>query len=217
MKVRIELTYKTPKGMKTSFNSDTMNAEDAILITEDLEKTGRVKSIKFVDHRDGTWSVKELKEFVKGIQTEPHDITVYFDGGFDLETRHSGLGCSIYYKQNGKSYRLRKNSLIEELQTNNEAEYAALYLAIDELEQLGVHHLPVQFIGDSQVVINQMKDEWACFEEALTNWADRIENKIKKLGIEPEYLLVTRKENKEADKLATQALQGVEIISTTEK
>lgn len=132
----------------------------ALLLAEDMEKTGRVKLLHCIDRQATSWSLKELKAYLKEIDSEPHDITVYFDGGFDRGTRQAGLGCAIYYEQNGKSYRLRKNAFSLELQSNNEAEYAALYLGLVELELLNVHHLPVRFIGDSQVVINQLSGEW---------------------------------------------------------
>ncbi|MBO1913173.1 reverse transcriptase-like protein, partial [Microvirga sp. 3-52] len=135
-----------------------------------------------------------------------HNITVYFDGGFDQTTKGSGLGCVIYYDQNGKSYRLRQNASVLELTSNNEAEYAALHLCIKELENLNVHHTSVKIIGDSRVVINHLTEEWPAIEQNLYTWADRIEAKMKALGITPEYELVSRKGNTEADKLATQAL-----------
>lgn len=89
-------------------------------------------------------------------------------------------------------------------------------MCLKELELLGVHHLPVTFIGDSQVVINQLSGEWAVIEPSLSGWADRIEAKMKKLGLDPTYELVPRKENGEADRLATQALNGIEIIANSE-
>lgn len=216
MNLRINLTYKTAKGLEAVINSEEMTPEKALLIAEDLEKTGRAKNLVFLDHLDHTWTVKELKKFLKGIETEPHNVTVYFDGGFDLETKRSGLGCAIYYEQNGKPLRRRKNALVGELSSNNEAEYAALHLALNELEEIGVHHLPVKFVGDSQVVINQITGEWACFEPELNKWADRIEEKIRLMGLEPDYKLVSRKLNQEADQLAGQALRDIVIASTFE-
>jgi len=216
MKLRIEWTYKTLKGMETKFHSDGLPAAQALHFAEDIERTGRVKSICFFDNIDNKWTIKELKSYLKEIETEAHNITVYFDGGFDLETKKAGLGCVIYYEQNRKSYRLRKNAPSDEFSSNNEAEYAALYLCIQELEYLNVHHLPVQFIGDSQVVINQMSEEWPVLESKLAKWADRIDNKLKELSIEPTYKKVPRKSNAEADRLATQALNGVEITATIE-
>lgn len=216
MNVRIQIAYKTPKGLETSFDSSLMDAEKAIKVVEDLEKTGRVKHLILIDEAESTWTVKEIKKYLKGIETEPHGVTAYFDGGFDISSNLSGLGCVIYYNQNGKRYRLRKNALTDSLLTNNEAEYAALHFVLKELEQLGVHHLPINFIGDSQVVINQMKGEWPCTEIELNKWADRIDEKIQQLGLSPHYEFVSRKGNQEADQLASQALKEIEISGTIE-
>ena len=185
LKILIEWTYKTPRGAETKFRSEEMPLAKALLLAEDMEKTGRVKSMTLMDSFDSTWTVKEMKRYLKELETEPHNVTVYFDGGFDRATNRSGLGCVIYYEQNGKSYRLRRNAPSDELTTNNEAEYAALYLSLQELEYLNVHHLPVRFIGDSQVVINQLGEEWPVLEKILLGWADRVEKKLKDLGIRP--------------------------------
>lgn len=213
MNILIEWIYKTPKGAETVFRSDEMPAAKALLFAEDLEKTGRTKSIVFIDKFDTSWTVKELKNYLKEIETEPHNIRVYFDGGYDRESGQAGLGCVIYYEQSGKSYRLRRNAPVNDLLSNNEAEYAALHLSVVELELLNVHHLPVRFIGDSLVVMNQMNDEWAVVENDLTNWANRIDKKLRSLHIQPEFQLIPRKENAEADRLATQALQGIDITA----
>ncbi|MEK5038376.1 ribonuclease H family protein [Sporosarcina sp. FSL K6-3457] len=216
MRVLIEWTYKTPRGTETIFRSEEMPAAKALLFAEDIERTGRIKSILFTDQLDTIWTVKEMRKYLKEIETEPHNITVYFDGGFDRETKKSGMGCVIYYDQNGKSYRLRRNAPSVELTSNNEAEYAALYLCLQELELLNVHHLPVRFIGDSQVVINQLSEEWPTLENNLSRWADRIEAKLKDLTIQATYELVGRKRNAEADRLATQALHDISITATSE-
>ncbi|WP_047985951.1 reverse transcriptase-like protein [Ornithinibacillus californiensis] len=216
MKIKIEITYRTPKGTEATFHSDEMNPEKALLLAEDFEKNIRIKSMTFYDNHETTWMYKELKKYVESVDSEPHHIVVFFDGGFDIETKQSGLGVVIYYEQDGKQFRIRRNAAVEELNTNSEAEYAALHLGVSELELLGVHHLPVTFTGDSQGVINQLNDEWPCYEEELLRWMDRIEKKIEQLGITPEYQLVPRKKNREADHLATQAINGTEIMSHSE-
>ncbi|GFZ85716.1 hypothetical protein GCM10010978_27250 [Compostibacillus humi] len=76
--------------------------------------------------------------------------------------------------------------------------------------------MPVVFCGDAQVVINQLTGEWPCYEEELAKWMDRIESKLEKMGIQPEFVLKTRNDNKEADQLASQALRGIELTSTIE-
>ncbi|MCM3388425.1 ribonuclease H family protein [Ureibacillus chungkukjangi] len=216
MKITIEWTYKTKNGIETVFRSDEMPPAHALSIGEDLEKTGRAKKLQFIDQNDSTWLAKELKKYIKEIDTEPHNVRVYFDGGYDIQTKNAGLGIAIYYEQNGKSYRLRRNAPASGLNSNNEAEYAALHLAIVELDLLDVHHQTVQFLGDSQVVINQMSGEWPAYEKDLASWADRIDEKLNELGITPEFELVPRKLNSEADRLATQSLQGVGITGQIE-
>lgn len=216
MKVRIEWKYQSPKGVETVFRSDEMPAAQGVQIAEDIERTKRAKNIIFIDSLDdSTWTMKEMKIYLKSIETEPHDITVYFDGGFDVENRNSGLGCVIYYSQNGKSYRLRQNAQVDGLISNNEAEYAALHLCVQELEFLEVRNMPVRFSGDSKIAINGMSGEWPVAEKELVRWADRIDAKIAQLGIVPEYQLIPRRENAEADRLATQALKGIKITGTS--
>lgn len=217
MNVRIEFTYNTPKGTETVFYSEEMRAKKALLMAEDLEKTGRMKSIAFIDRHAYRWNLKGLKKQLEEIRTEPGNVMVYFDGGFNLQTKKSGLGCAIYYEQNDKALRIRKNAMVDELQTNNEAEYAALHLALQEVEQLGVRHSPVTFTGDSLVVINQLKGEWPCYAAELSKWADRVENHLELLGIDAEYELLTRQQNREADHLASQALRGVNVESVVER
>jgi ribonuclease HI len=157
--------------------------------------------------------MKEMKKLLAEIEEEPHDLTIYFDGGFDKNTNRAGLGAIIYYNQGKKKYRLRANQQIGELVTNNEAEYAAFYFGLSLLEELGVHHLSCEFRGDSQVVLKQLEGEWPCYEETLNRWLDRIEAKISELGLHPKYIAIDRKNNKEADKLASQALEGKTIHS----
>ena len=216
MKVRIEWVYSKAKGEEVTFHSEEIEASKAISIGEDLLKTGRSKTVVFNDQFDGSWSVKEMKGYLKEVETEPHNIIVYFDGGFDRETKTAGLGCVIYYDQNKKSYRIRKNAQIVGLKSNNEAEYAALHMCVQELEFLNVHHLPVRIIGDSRVVINHLTEEWPAIEKDLSNWADKIEAKMGVLNVYPDYYLVNRTANKEADQLATQALKGIEIAAESE-
>ncbi|WP_078409585.1 ribonuclease H family protein [Priestia abyssalis] len=212
MKFQIEWHYKI-KSRELTFLSEYTNAEEALLIVEDLEKTGRTKEIFLLDEQQNIWTIKEAKKLVKQVETEPDDITVYFDGGFDLDLNKAGLGAAIYYMQNRQKFRIRENTRVEQLNSNNEAEYAAFYFALQQLEAMGVSKASVVFRGDSQVVLKQLSGEWPCFEEEFNRWLDRIEEKMKELKIHPVYESISRKQNQEADQLATQALQGTDISS----
>ncbi|MBW7651835.1 ribonuclease H family protein [Anoxybacillus sp. ST4] len=213
MKVFIEWTYVTRNKKETVWTSKEMNVEEALAIAEDIEKTGRVKQLLFYDDRGVSWSKKELSKLMKKVETEPHDVIAYFDGGFDRQRKKAGVGIVIYYKQNGAKFRTRVNAQLDELESNNEAEYAAFHFLLEQLEHLGVHHLPVVFRGDAHVVFHQLSGEWPVFSEE-GRWVERIEQKMKRLGISPIYEPIVRKENGEADQLATQALHGTIIRST---
>jgi ribonuclease HI len=214
--VVIQWKYVSPKKQEIVLTSDLLPAEKALMIAEDFEKTGRVKELLFIDEQQTSWTKKELTKLLKELETEPHDIVAYFDGGFDKQTQKAGVGTVIYYKQNHQRYRLRANQMLDEIESNNEAEYAAFWFTVQKLEELGVHHLPVTFRGDSQVVLNQLSGEWPCFEDNYNAWLDRIEAKLAKLGINAIFELISRKQNSEADKLATQALENILITSTLE-
>jgi ribonuclease HI len=213
MKYQMEWKYKLKGTEGIDFRSDWLEAELAISGGEDIEKSGKCSELTFHDEMGQNWKLKELKRLVQEIEEDPHDVMVYFDGGFNKDTYEAGLGVVIYYRQGKKKFRLRANELIQEMETNNEAEYAAFYYSLNVLEELGVHQVPCDFKGDSQVVLKQLEGEWPCYEENLNRWLDRIEEKMKKLGLKPRLQSIPRNENKEADKLATQALEGKLINS----
>ncbi|MFD1738444.1 ribonuclease H family protein [Bacillus salitolerans] len=213
MNVYMEWTYKTTKNVEIVLTSDLVPAKQALIIANDFMKTGRTKELYFYDENDTKWSKKEFEKLLEEIVEEPHDIEVYFDGGYDVDSQKAGVGIVIYYSRNNQDFRIRSNNVLDQLDSNNEAEYAAFWEAVLQLEELGVQNISVHFKGDSQVVLNQLSGEWPCFEDEFTKWLDRIEEKIKNLGIKPKYSAISRKENKEADQLASQALQGIEVTS----
>lgn len=215
MKFRLEWYYKLKGNDKVQFTSEWVDGVVAIQIGEELEKTGKIVDLFFYDEKGTSWILKEMKKLLAEVEEDPHDITVYFDGGFQKETNQAGLGAVIFFKQGKKKYRIRANELFDEIETNNEAECAAVYYALNILEDLGINHFSCEFKGDSQVVLKQLEGEWPCYEDSLNRWLDRIEEKTKALDIKAKYMVISRKDNKEADKLATQALDGKEIFAKT--
>ncbi|XJZ25908.1 reverse transcriptase-like protein [Bacillota bacterium Lsc_1132] len=216
MKYKLEWKFNVKGHGKIQFTSEFISGELAILAGDELDKTGKAADLYFYDEMGTSWTLKEMKKLVSEIEEDPHELTVYFDGGFKKETAQAGLGTVIFFKQGKKKFRIRANQRIDEMETNNEAEYAALYFALTILEELKIHHLPCEFKGDSQLVLKQLEGEWPCYEDVLNKWLDRIEVKINSLGIDPRYTVVPRNDNKDADKLATQALVGKEIFSKTQ-
>ncbi|WP_404451010.1 reverse transcriptase-like protein [Virgibacillus necropolis] len=216
MKVKLKWLYKGEKTEEVEFESAWTSQDSMEHLLADIEKTGRVKELVIIDEMENEWTQKEFSKLKETIEHEAHDVVVYFDGGFDRNTSSAGLGVAIYYQKNHVRYRIRTNQFISAMETNSEAEYAALHYAVMQLEELGVHHLPCTFKGDAQGILKQLEGTWPCYEEKLNNWLDRIELQLEKLGIKPYYEVISRKENKEADRLATQALVGVDINSEKE-
>lgn len=216
MKYKLEWNYQLPGNEKILCSSEYIDEEKAKLAGEELENLAKVSDLLVYDETGTSWTLKEMKKLTAEIEEDPHDVTIFFDGGFQKETNQAGLGAVIFFKQGKKKYRVRVNEKFDEMETNNEAEYAALFFALNLLEELGVHHLPCEIKGDSQVVLKQLEGEWPCYEEVLNRWLDRIEAKINKLGLKPKYTAITRNENKEADKLAGQALKGKRIFAKTQ-
>ncbi|MEC0281313.1 reverse transcriptase-like protein [Terribacillus saccharophilus] len=217
MKLRMKMTYRTPKGTEAEFLSDYLPPGAVLLLMEDMQQSGRIPQIEILDQYETEWSIKELRNYMKELVTEPHNVRVYVDGGFDKGTGKGGLGCVIHYEQNQKEYRLRRNQEMEQLISNNEAEYAALHFAIGVLSELGVKEQEIEVFTDSRTVVNQMSDEWPVYEKELKYWADKVDDLVKEIGLTVQYDHVDRKKNKEADQLASQALRSIQIDSTIQK
>ena len=213
MKLKIEWQYKTKSGAKTLLTSDYLQIAEALLFYEDILKTGRVHQIELIDEYESTWLLKEVKKYLAELEEEPHDVELYFDASFNREERLAGLGAVVYFKQNGKKYRIRQNYFAELIDSNNDAEYAALHFALRLVEELGVFAQQVTIYGDSQVVIQQMAGEWPVYEKTLQVWADKIDAELTRLKLKPTFIHIPRQQNTEAHNLASQALQGVDIES----
>ncbi|MBD1381628.1 reverse transcriptase-like protein [Bacillus sp. IB182487] len=214
MNVQIEWVYSQKKSKAVTFRSaEYLSLDQALLLAEDLERTGRLQQITFIDEQDRAWNTKELKKLTKHIEKEPSNIIAYFDGSYNKDTGEAGLGIVIYYQLNKDEYRIRANVKVHELTSNNEAEYAAFSLVMEQLAEMKVQSQTVTFKGDSQVVLKQLEGEWPCYEEVFIKWLDKIEARIKALNIYPIYHPILRNDNSEADKLSKQAIQNIEIKS----
>ncbi|PEP84029.1 ribonuclease H family protein [Bacillus toyonensis] len=216
MKYKIHWLYKTKRGLQTELTTDYMNIEEVLQFAEDFEKTGRAKELLFYDEMDAEWSLKEMKKLSKQVEEEIQEIYVYFDGGYDLQTKEAGVGICVYYKKGNTNYRIRRNAYIEGIYDNNEAEYSSLLYGINILEELGIKYEAVTLRGDSQVVLQQLAGEWPCYDEHLNHYLDQIERKAKQMKLKLVCEPISRKQNKEAHQLATQALEGTVIDSHKE-
>jgi ribonuclease HI len=213
MKMKLKFKYASKTRSDIWFESSWFSRKETMIHVDDLMKTGRVVELEIIDEMDNSWTRKEFIKLNQELDKEPENIVVYFDGGFDKEHGLSGIGIVVYYEKGADRFRIRKNEKLEGLENNNEAEYAALHNALLLLEEIGVKNAPCTIKGDSQVVLKQLEGEWPCFDDGLNRWLDRIELVIDKLKLKVTVDILNRNDNKEADKLANQALSGTEVHS----
>lgn len=213
MNIKLKFQYKGAKTKALLLESEWFEDRESASVINDMLKTGRIKDIIVMDEMGREWTLKEFNKLMQIMEEEPKNPIIYFDGGFDRETNSAGIGIVIYYEKGKDKYRFRSNAKLFELQSSSEAEYAALYNAVKTLQQLEITRMPCVFNGDAQGVIKQLQGEWPCYEEGLNNWLDRVEELIEAMGLKPSYQVISRNENKEAHKLASQALQNHMIDS----
>lgn len=89
--------------------------------------------------------------------------------------------------------------------TNNQAEYRALVLALDQALKLGGTELTIY--ADSELVVRQVKREYRVKDEGLKPLFQEVMSRLQKLG---RYSIhhIPREQNKRADQLANMALDG---------
>lgn len=113
------------------------------------------------------------------------------------------MGCGWVIQLDGKQ-ELLKGRWEQEPQsgnTNNRAEYTALLKGIQAYLEAGGKG-PLLVLGDSQLVIRQLRGEWAIKNPGLERLVDSIRNLLENSGLEVNLRWVPREENMEADGLA---------------
>jgi ribonuclease HI len=89
--------------------------------------------------------------------------TLYFDGSVCNE----GQGIGIVLVSPSNAY-FDFASRLETYCTNNPAEYEALLFGLELLSCMGVKH--VNAFGDSQLVVQQVLEEYQCFDGTLNSY-----------------------------------------------
>lgn len=130
--------------------------------------------------------------------------SLYFDGASRNNPGISSCGF-IIYDNLGNEIKSGSKYLGDNI-TNNQAEYMGLVLGLQLANQCSMKNIKVH--GDSLLVINQMKGKYRVKSENLKFIYDEAK-KIIKLFDKIEFIHVKRGENKEADRLANEALDNL--------
>ena len=88
--------------------------------------------------------------------------------------------------------------------TCNVAEYEALLLGVTAMKNYNFNNITL--MGDSQLVINQVKKLWKCKNEVLKEYLQKVANKL--VDVNYNAIHIPREKNCNADKLANECLDN---------
>jgi ribonuclease HI len=134
-------------------------------------------------------------------QEPGHRLVLYIDGASRGNPGRAGAGIWV---TNGEGEKISEVSRYLGHKTNNEAEYWALLLGLREAKRLRGDRIKI--FTDSQLVERQIKGVYRVKDLNLRSLHGRVIQNLKAFS-SCEIESVPREENKEADRLANQAIQ----------
>ena len=144
-------------------------------------------------------SDQDVKPPVKGA-----DLVVYSDGGARGNPGKAGFGVVLYDKA---GHKIAESKRFLGIMTNNEAEYSGLIHALERAAELGAAHIEVRL--DSELLVRQMSGIYKVKARNLLPLFISANKLARQFG-SIVYTHVPREENREADRLANEAMdQGV--------
>ena len=137
-----------------------------------------------------------------------------FDGASNPNPGPSGSAYVLYSpieveKENYVRKPIQEGYIYIPHATNNEAEYKAIILGMEQAHELNIEHIEIE--GDSNLVVNQVLGNWKAKEPNIIPLVTKARNlyqtfKTKKIRHIP------REENKDADVLSKEALKTQQEI-----
>src|SRR3990167_8645994 len=120
-------------------------------------------------------------------------IKIYTDGGARGNPGPAGAG--IVFCDDKKQIKHKISRYLGEM-TNNQAEYRAVILALDYIEQEKIQFDEIYFYLDSQLVVEQLNQRYKIKNQGLKPLFWEIREKILKLGGKINFEFVPREENR---------------------
>jgi len=111
-------------------------------------------------------------------------MEIFFDGG----TKGNRI-CIV--KNNKKVYGRAKIRVLNTPQTNNQLEYSALLMALRSFNSEAIVHI----MGDSKLVINQMKGKYQIKSKKLIDLHEQVVEEIRLRDLKILFYWVPREEN----------------------
>lgn len=136
----------------------------------------------------------------------PTTATIHTDGGARGNPGPAGIGVVI--EAGGQTHRFKE--FIGHA-TNNQAEYRAVLLALQEAQRLGLDEL--NFVLDAELVVKQLRREYKIKDPQLGQLFVEIWNRSQQFT-RVTYRHVPRAQNRAADQLVNEAIDGGTAHST---
>ena len=135
-------------------------------------------------------------------------LIIFCDGGAYNNPGPAAVGI-VFYDNQGKEI-LKVSKFIGD-NTNNQAEYRAVIFALKKVKVLfgkqKTKQLGLEFYLDSELVVKQMRGEYRIKEKDLQPLFCDVWNLKIDFGA-VEFFSIAREQNKEADKLVNEAIDG---------
>jgi ribonuclease HI len=130
-------------------------------------------------------------------------VLIYTDGGARGNPGPAGAGAVII---EGEQTVAELKKFLGEHQTNNWAEYEAVFLALTEAKKRGLHTQEVEVRLDSQLVAEQLSGNWKIKEPTLKLQWTKVRALLMSDFPAIKFVYVPRERNTEADRLVNEAI-----------
>lgn len=131
-------------------------------------------------------------------------LVIHTDGGSRGNPGQAAVGVVIESSK-GETIELGRRLGIK---TNNEAEYMAVIVALEEVINRKITPEQISFVLDSLLVVNQLKGSYKVKQAHLQELLSKIRKLETQIGAKMAYSHVLRGENREADRLVNEALDN---------
>jgi len=129
------------------------------------------------------------------------EVTIFTDGGSRSNPGNAGIGAVIYVSGEKKA----ELSDFLGVQTNNWAEYEAVFRALTKAKELGLEKIDIEAKLDSKLVVEQLARNWKIKEPTLKPQAEKIWKLLEDFS-NVNFTHIPREQNPEADALANEAM-----------
>ena len=129
------------------------------------------------------------------------DTIIYTDGASRGNPGLAGAGAVIFHK----GVVVAEERLFLGTQTNNWAEYEAVFIGLCKAKELGYHAEPVAVRMDSTLVAEQLSGNWKIKKDTLKVQHRKITELLNDFK-EVTFSYIPRAENEHADRLANEAI-----------